>query len=159
MKTLTPTNLIAVEVPKDATYIQVWIHGIGFKTKLINRKSDDSNGFYHLETGLFRWKDFEILGEVTDTEISFECHDLVNQKYKLSSCTGNIGTSATKFFDYTKKDHSLSFSDESFRSLLQSNGLYFEHCCGNLIDDGVVGETCCHKPNGIKGKLIILKQK
>lgn len=64
-----------------------------------------------------------------------------------------------RMWDYEEKSFSLESSEESFRSLLQSNGLYFEYCCGNLIDDGVVGETCCHKPNGIKGKLIILKQK
>ena len=175
MKTLTPTNLIAVEVPKDATEIQIWNHGIGFKTKLIDRMPDDTNGFYHLETGLFRWKGFEILGEVTDTEISFDAEPYLEKDNSLG--IGNFYKIYTEEFTESHKVISSTNKNKSFRSLLQSNGLFFENpigkaesCCSGR-DCGCMGQpinfSCkeefeeweSYESKLIKGKLIILKQK
>lgn len=157
MKALTPTNIIAVEVPKDSIRIK----------KFDLKEYDDQETGFSLEwlikgNSFYDAKlipvDFEILGEVRDTEISFDTYPHIEKDYFDDYGYDEMIT-IERMWDYEEKSFSLESSEESFRSLLQSNGLYFEHCCGNLIDDGVVGETCCHKPNGIKGKLIILKQK
>lgn len=161
MTTLMENKLYCVEVPSDATEIQTWNHGIGFKTNMLDRKPDDSNGFYHTETGLFKMKGFKILGEVTEDEVDIfkgsflDCENSIDiPEYRY----GGELHPKEMFWDYEEKSFSLESSESSFRSLLQSKGIYFEHCYGNFIDDGVVGETCCHKPNGIKGKLIILEK-
>lgn len=109
---LYPTDLIAVEVPIDATEVQVWNHGIGFKAESIKRLPDDTNGFFHLHTGLGRWSGYEILGEINKDEISFDIEPYVGKK--------QIG-----FRNYCNKNYCLFNKNESFRSLLQSNGLYW----------------------------------
>jgi hypothetical protein len=48
-----------VKLPLNSYEIQSWFHGIGFKNdKHIGEK--DSNGFFHAETGLFRWHHYKI---------------------------------------------------------------------------------------------------
>jgi len=49
-----------VEIPFDATEVQTWNHGIGFKSEIL-KTDKDSNGFQHLCTGLFRWKIVKLL--------------------------------------------------------------------------------------------------
>ena len=82
---LLNTGIIAVEVPRDATEVQVWNHGIGFKAKSIKREPDDTNEFFHLHTGLGRWRDFELLGEATEDEISFDVEPYVEQNESFRS--------------------------------------------------------------------------
>lgn len=109
-------KLIAVEVPSDATEIQTWNHGIGFKTKIIDRKPDDTNGFYHTETGLFRWKNWKIIGEVDANTISFDVEPYLEYDKYLN-----------KPINYIQTDMVFKDKNKSFRSLLQSKGLYFEN--------------------------------
>lgn len=117
---LLPTDLIAVEVPKDATQIQVWNHGIGFKAESIKSRAEDTNGFFHLHTGLGRWYGFKILGEVTEDSISFDVEPYVE---KIT-----INDQVRRYPNYcinsvTTGRFSLWSSSYSFRSLLQANGL------------------------------------
>lgn len=69
MKTLAPTNLIAVEVPKEATDIRL----NEFGTFIFYQ--DNGKIAYHLD-----FFASEILGEVTDTEISFNVEPYVEKK-------------------------------------------------------------------------------
>lgn len=136
MKKIINTNIIAVEVPLDATNINVWNHGIGFKAKRIERDPDDSNGYFHLHTGLGRWRDFVILGEATENEISFDIDPYVEKKHFTSLFDGK-----TKFHykNYVNPDSFCLGKKESFYSLLQASGLSLEQ-------------------NKIKGKIIFLKK-
>lgn len=140
MKTLTPTNLIAVEVPKDA---KMYISEMNY---LCNENTDnDFDGFY-LED------DFKILGEVTDTEISFDLK-------KLDQVALTIKQAYELLDDWDKID---------FRKLLQYNGLYFENPMGKnrpsfndysslIAYQGDCKEFDEFESKLIKGKLIILK--
>jgi hypothetical protein len=48
-----------VKLPHNSYEIQSWFHGIGFKNdNFVGEK--DSNGFFHAETGLFKWIDYRI---------------------------------------------------------------------------------------------------
>jgi len=49
-----------VRLPLGSYEIKSWSHGIGFKHKNHDGKKD-SNGFFHAETGLFRWVDYSIV--------------------------------------------------------------------------------------------------
>lgn len=49
-----------VKLPVGSYDIQRWNHGIGFKNQRTFSFMKDSNGFLHTETGLFRWKNYEI---------------------------------------------------------------------------------------------------
>ena len=113
---LLPTDLILVEVPEDATEIQVWNHGVGFKTKLLNRDPDDTNGFYHTATGLGRWRNFELLGEVTADSISFSVDPYLKSHNFYED----------KSFFYNENNiPEFKTANEALYSLLQSNGIYF----------------------------------
>ena len=48
-----------VRIPLNSYDVQSWSHGIGFKNENHKGKKD-SNGFFHTETGLFRWIDYRI---------------------------------------------------------------------------------------------------
>ena len=47
-------------LPLNSYQIQSWNHGIGFKNDNHKGEYKDSNGFFHAETGLFRWIDYRI---------------------------------------------------------------------------------------------------
>jgi len=125
MTTLIENKLYCVEVPSDATEIQTWNHGIGFKTNMLDRKPDDTNGFYHIETGLFKMKDFKILGEVDADTIYFDVEPYLEYDKYLN-----------KPINYIQIDMVFKDKNESFRSLLQSKLIYFENPMGKL-------EICC----------------
>jgi len=123
MKTLTPTNLIAVEVPKDAIRIKKFDlkehddEETGFSLEWLIQ----GNSFYDAKLIPF---DFEILGEVTDTEVSFDVEPyLKNDTVFINGMH--------RFRTYTDLPSGNTFDkNESFRSLLQSNGLYFKNPMG-----------------------------
>lgn len=102
-------NLYSVEVPSDAK-------------KLIKIKYD-FNGNYMLESICDKFKlkipfDFKILGEVSKDEISFDVEPYVE--------IFNKGL-AKRYVDYMRKWLLYRTPKESFRSLLQSKGIYFEN--------------------------------
>lgn len=184
MKTLTPTNLIAVEVPKEGREFEI-LNLSKDRTALhfIINKYGGYLGCFKDVTNL----DFEIIGEVTDTETNIfnggflECEESIDiPEYKY----GGELHPKEMFWDYEEKSFSLESSENSFRSLLQSNGLYFENPLGkepNQNDECYREELEFMKNNPevthygdhyadwcmwqesenklIKGKLIILKQK
>jgi len=144
MKTLTPTNLIPVEVPKDAKNV---------------RKSMNSNDLLYDHFNIINIGfDFEILGEFTDTEFSFDV-ELPNKKFVRRTVYKDFNNPESGFFDT---------NEESFRSLLQSNGIFFENPLGktpNILRDSENSWTSekykewqSYESKLIKGKLIILKQ-
>ena len=149
---LLNTGIIAVEVPRDATEVQVWNHGIGFKAKSIKREPDDTNEFFHLHTGLGRWRDFELLGEATEDEISFDVEPYVD-KFK------------NKYVDYLHNWLLFSGKNESFRSLLQASGLNWANPFSNKCEkETPPSQDFEHLKQWqeaerklIKGKLIFLK--
>ena len=49
-----------VRLPLNSYDVQVWNHGIGFKNDNYKREYKDSNGFFHAEKGLFKWKNYKI---------------------------------------------------------------------------------------------------
>ena len=49
-----------VRLPLNSYDVQVWNHGIGFKNDNYKGEYKDSNGFFHAETGLFKWKNYKI---------------------------------------------------------------------------------------------------
>jgi len=74
MKILTPTSLIAVEVPKDAI---CWIsQGHSGNYYLYYNLNDEEEEYSKKLEG-----NFQILGEVTDTGIQFDC-DNVSVKFE-----------------------------------------------------------------------------
>lgn len=148
-------NLYSVEVPNN---------NIKYKIEVLSENDEfeeetmlifDTLDFLRLTQGKYK-----ILGEVIADWISFYTEHYVEKEYIEVSDTHSLNgyIEGIGFKDYNDEDNLFESSIESFYSLLQSKGIYFEHCCGNFIDDGVVGETCCQKPNGIKGKLIILEK-
>ena len=157
---LLPTSLIEVEVPKDARDYQTkWI---GEKLYLLYYYN--SHAVNKVELGQ---DDFEILGEITADEITFDVEPYVEKTKHYS--WGGYGYAKTEdvFINYT--DIGLSIertAKESFYSLLQSNGLLFSNPMGedNFTDsDGYVLDDIAHKEwqeaesKVIKGKLVILK--
>jgi len=167
MKTLTPTNLIAVEVPKDAK--------IGIdrtEPKFLKFTSESEDIRYDGEHQMFYEHvgcDFEIIGEVTDTEFSFDIEPyLETYKVKYHEYTPRYVEwfeDAFKMYD----DEAYTFdSDKAFRSLLQANELYFKNPMKEPMMHQLLGES--ENPNSeekewqsyesklIKGKLIILKR-
>ena len=158
-------DIIAVEVPRDATEVQVWNHGIGFKAKSIKREPDDTNGFFHLHTGLGRWRDFELLGEATEDEISFDVEPYVDQnEFDVENYNGLL-VGVTKFWDYKDESFYLIDKDESFRSLLQASGLNWVNPFSNKCEkETPPSQDFEHlkqwqeaESKRIKGKLIFLK--
>jgi len=114
MKTLTPTNLIAVEVPKEAEDFQIIVYADKKKALLfiVNQPGYYETGYRNLGQ-LY----LEILGEVTDTEISFDVEPYL--KYDTVFING-----MHRFRIYTDLPSGNTFDkNESFRSLLQSNGI------------------------------------
>lgn len=124
MTTLMENKLYCVEVPSDATEIQTWNHGIGFKTNMLDRKPDDSNGFYHTETGLFKMKGFKILGEVTEDDFSFDVEPYVLEPVELNQedYEGNMFLKSF-YWDYDLEYYWLTSFEESYRTLLESKGI------------------------------------
>ena len=59
--TLNNIDYKIVQIPKEGYDIQLWNHGIGFKHDNYHGNTD-SNGFYHIETGLEVWRDYQIKG-------------------------------------------------------------------------------------------------
>jgi len=148
MKTLTPTNLIAVEVQKDATDIRI----NEFGTFIFYQ--DNGKRAYHLD-----FFASEIIGEVTDTEISFDV-ELPNKNFVGRTVYKDFNNPESGFFETKEK---------SFRSLLRFNEIYFKNPMGktpNILRDSENSWTSeqykewqSYESKLIKGKLIILKQK
>lgn len=120
---LKPTQLKAVYVPKGAYDIQVWNHGIGFRHDDYDGMKD-SNGFYHTETGLFKWSEFKIIGQVLD--LSESGVYLEPRRY----VEGFFKKDLSQNFDCWKNYHNpvgmtytCSTPEESFITLLKSNGI------------------------------------
>ncbi len=160
---LLPTDLIAVEVPKDANYTT---HNN--RLEFISQEKGIGCIFLSQTT-----KDkFRSLGEVTADSISFDVEDYID--YDV------IADLMPVFRNYITKDLDIfNLSEEqSFRSLLQSNGLYFvnliekpkkyvpissnpteelrinaEECYSNDLAEWQESER-----KVIKGKLVILKK-
>jgi len=117
------------QIPNSNLYIEV------VPIKAYNIKTDNflgNNIQYDLPYVIIRYKidlpdenQFEIVGTVTETEISFDCDDYVE---------GNKGSTMfnTYFRDYTKNPEELSKEtpDDSFRSLLEANGFYWVNPLG-----------------------------
>jgi len=161
MKTLTPTNLIANEVPLEANK---------FKISNTNWLCIFQDGKWLAWTKLEG--NFEILREVTDTETNIfkgdfiECEESIDiPEYKY----GGELHPKEMFWDYEEKSFSLESSEQSFRSLLRFNEIYFKNPMGktpNILRDSENSWTSeqykewqSYESKLIKGKLIILKQK
>lgn len=142
---LLPTSLIAVEVPKDAIKIKKFDlreydeEGQGFSLEWLIK------GNYFYDAKLIDI-DFEILGEVTADEITFDVEDILE-------------STEMGYTDYVSNKKGIG-ARKSFRSLLQSNGLYFVNPLNN--DENLLREDCYvdwqeAESKVIKGKLVILK--
>lgn len=104
---LLPTELIAVEVPKE-TKICDCDFICGYCRELFNL---DPNFDYHK------------IGEATEDEISFDVEPYVDQnEFDVENYNGLL-VGVTKFWDYKDESFYLIDKDESFRSLLQASGL------------------------------------
>lgn len=137
-------NLYSVEVPSDIVIN---------KDELLNNLLKTTSGIEKVS--------LKILGEVTKDKINFPTADFLMKKIETQKDFYNgkvIDIEDVTYYNYESKEYDIHFQSDGFRSLLYSKGLFFKYCCGEFIDDGVVGETCCQKPNGIKGKLIILEK-
>lgn len=153
MKQLHPTELYAIEVPKDAKLIKI----VRSKLKYFTHKTG------HIKVELPN-SDLEILGEVTAGEISFDVEIHLNKDEE---------TNSFPFFENREGKNAICFDKEkSFRSLLSANGLYFEnkirkpkaddydyyeYYLTNLFEQDF-SRWAEFENNLIKGKLIILKK-
>jgi len=156
MKTLTPTNIIALEVPKDSEDFKIIVYADNKKALLfiVNQPGYYETGYINLGE-----LDLEILGEFTDTEFSFDV-ELPNKNFVGRTVYKNFNNPESGFFE-TK--------EESFRSLLRFNEIYFKNPIGktpNILRDSENSWTSeqykewqSYESKLIKGKLIILKQK
>ena len=159
---LLNTGIIAVEVPRDATEVQVWNHGVGFKAKSIKREPDDTNGFFHLHIGLCCWRDFELIGEATEDEISFDVEPYVEKKHFTSLFDGKPNF---HYYNYVYPHYLCLDEKESFRSLLQASGLNWANPFSNKCEkETPPSQDFEHLKQWqeaerklIKGKLIFLK--
>lgn len=156
---LLHTDIIAVEVPGDAN---------GFENGYFQEESDikDSLDFFedketNHSTSILIGFEFELLGEATETEISFDVESYVEK-------TDNpywIGLGLI-WIDYINDQNCFKTAKESFYSLLQASGLYWINPLGkdDFTDgEGLVLDEIAHKQwqeyesKVIKGKLIFLK--
>lgn len=123
MNKLIPTSkgiFAFVEIPFDATEVQIWNHGIGFKSEIL-KTGKDSNGFQHLCTGLFRWRNWEVI--TTTTNITEEQAENIVEK-KASEGSDIFGIGYHYFVDYVDKNNTLyEEAKESLQSLIQANNL------------------------------------
>lgn len=145
---LLPTNLIAVEVPKESTNLSIGSEGfcLYFTHELKLKHIDLSFG------------KLELLGEATEDEISFDVEPYVD-KFK------------NKYVDYLHNWLLFSGKNESFRSLLKASGLNWvneyqnewDKLCtwghGDFSKDGKTSSALYFEAESkrIKGKLIFLK--
>ena len=114
MKQLTPTNLIAVEVPENAKY-RIWVNyaEIPFNSYLVIENNTYNN--YH-RIGNFK---IEYLGEVTKEGIQFDVEPYMEEP------SGYIEEGYFGYKDYTLKGwvYCLNNPKESFQSLLKANNI------------------------------------
>lgn len=141
---LLPTDLIAVEVPKDATNIKI---GFIEEAEFTEIAFDDGTFYCFTEDAPLLQGKYELLGEVTADEITFDV-----EPYFKGTLYNTIRIASKSTFDKNK----------AFYSLLNSNGLYFKNILGgkfcNLNKRGFPSEEWRKAESKvIKGKLLILK--
>lgn len=127
-------KLIAVLVLEDAYNIRVWRHGIGFYHDNYEGETD-TNGFYHIHTGLGKWKDTNIIGTITQSgQFDFDCEKYViwddwsdDYEAKSKGCFRN-------YLNFNDNGEVLNYevkvgtetAPESFFSLLNSKGIFLD---------------------------------
>ena len=152
---LLNTDIIAVEVPKTAESI------VKKGTKICYY---EHAGAYPNEKEIDLGFDFELLGEATEDEISFDVEPYASQnEFDIETYEGLL-VGVTKFWDYENDGFYFHDKDESFRSLLQASGLNWvneikEPClsCADNCDFDKCLEWQEAESKLIKGKLIFLK--
>lgn len=180
-------NIIGIEVPEDAKDVKLGNHCLGFKSDS-SELPTDTNGFRIIKLGMNQGLKFEILGTVDAETIDFDCSGLVEHEYFNELVSPDKFEDVKKYWDYEMKSFWLSDSDDSFRSLLTSLGIYWVNpygkeepkfiyvCCLIGVPDRNGYEVCCGRPKPnkestefkilweeaesrrIKGKLVILKK-
>ena len=159
---LLNTDIIAVEVPKNAK--EFTIVDISKERKALHYIIEEYGGY----SGCFKDipnNDFELLGEATEDEISFDV-----EPYVESNSVGFYKDYSTKFI-VRGQEFKLFDKNNSFRSLLQASGLNWvneyqndwdELCTwghGDFSKDGKTSSALYFEAERkkIKGKLIFLK--
>ena len=143
---LKPTELKAVYIPHGSYDVQVWNHGIGFKHDDYDGNKD-SNGFHHVETGLFRWGGFRVVGQVLELS---ESGVYFNPKKYVE---GFFKHDLSENFDCWKNYHNpcgvtygCKTPEESFITLLKSNGVReYEKKISNIRKDRKINERAMVK--------------
>lgn len=150
-------NLYSVEVPSDYILkIEPRNEYISYTSREENLKFDGESQLNYVPIGF----DFKIIGEVSKYEISFDVDPYVEELEPV------------RYRDYLGNREWFAMKNNSFRSLLQSKGIYFENPIEKLdvsdFDNGVGIEYDNFYRNVrlwqesenkvIKGKLIILEK-